>query len=178
MCPRPTARGSERDGAATTLGCGGPPDAHPPHLGPLLEVVPGELAGVLWTGYAALGDGPAYDASLHAVFLGFVMSMVFAHAPLIVPAVPRVPLPFRRGFYIHLALLHASLALRLVGGDLAGNATLWQGGRYRRRARDPAVPRSQRGCGAKRPTQAAIAADIKSRAGPAVHQARPTMTNR
>ena len=85
-------------------------------------------AGVLWTVYAALSDGPAYDASLHAVFLGFVMSMVFAHAPVIVPAVLRVPLPFRRGFYAHLALLHAALALRLLGGDLAGNTILWQWG--------------------------------------------------
>lgn len=85
-------------------------------------------AGVLWTASAPLGDGPAYDASLHAVFLGFVMSMVFAHAPVIVPAVLRVPLPFRRGFYAPLALLHASLALRVVGGDLAGNTVLWQWG--------------------------------------------------
>ena len=57
-----------------------------------------------------------------------MMSMVFAHAPLIVPAVLRVPLPFRRGFYVQLALLHASLALRLIGGDLAGNTPLWQAG--------------------------------------------------
>jgi hypothetical protein len=85
-------------------------------------------AGVLWTVYAALSDGPAYDASLHAVFLGFVMSMVFAHAPVIVPAVLRMPLPFRRGYYAHLALLHAALALRLLGGDLAGNTILWQWG--------------------------------------------------
>jgi hypothetical protein len=85
-------------------------------------------AGVLWTAYAALSDGPAYDASLHAVFLGFVMSMVFAHAPVIVPAVLRVQLPFSRGFYGHLVLLHLSLALRVIGGDLAGNIVLWQWG--------------------------------------------------
>jgi len=85
-------------------------------------------AGVLWTVYAALSDGPAYDASLHAVFLGFVMSMVFAHAPVIVPAVLRVPLPFRRGFYAYLVLLHLSLAVRLIGGDLAGSTPLWQWG--------------------------------------------------
>ena len=85
-------------------------------------------AGVLWTAYAPLADGSAYDASLHAVFLGFVMSMVFAHAPVIVPAVLRVPLPFRRGFYAHLVLLHLSLALRLIGGDLAGSTVLWQWG--------------------------------------------------
>ncbi len=86
------------------------------------------VAGVLWTAYAPMVDGPAYDAALHAVFLGFVMSMVFAHAPVIVPAVLRVSLPFRRGFYAHLALLHASLALRLLGGDLAGNLAAWQWG--------------------------------------------------
>lgn len=87
------------------------------------------VAGVLWTGYASMtGGGPAYDAQLHAVFLGFVMSMVFAHAPVIVPAVLRVSLPFHRDFYAHLALLHASLALRLLGGDLAGNLGAWQWG--------------------------------------------------
>jgi hypothetical protein len=85
-------------------------------------------AGVLWTTYAPLSDGAAYDASLHAVFLGFVMSMVFAHAPVIVPAVLRVPVPYTRGFYAHLGLLHLSLALRLLGGDLAGSTTLWRWG--------------------------------------------------
>jgi len=86
------------------------------------------VGGALWALRAPLSDGPAYDAALHAVFLGFVMSMVFAHAPVIVPAVLRVALPFRHRFYIHLLLLHASLAVRLLGGDLAGNQTLWQWG--------------------------------------------------
>lgn len=85
-------------------------------------------AGVLWTVDAALYAGPAYDAELHAVFLGFVMSMVFAHAPVIVPAVLRVQLPYHRGFYAQLALLHVSLAVRLIGGDLLGNDALWQWG--------------------------------------------------
>ncbi len=86
------------------------------------------VAGVLWALSGSMLDGPAYDAQLHAVFLGFVMSMIFAHAPVIVPAVLRMPLPFHRGFYAHLALLHASLALRLLGGDLVGNTRLWQWG--------------------------------------------------
>ncbi|MDE3131162.1 MAG: hypothetical protein KGL16_08395 [Acidobacteriota bacterium] len=85
-------------------------------------------AGVLWTVAAAVADGPAYDASLHAVFLGFVMSMVFAHAPVIVPAVLRVQLPYSRGFYAQLALLHLALALRLIGGDLFGSRALWRWG--------------------------------------------------
>jgi hypothetical protein len=86
------------------------------------------IAGALWMGRGLTPGGFAYDAQLHALFLGFVMSMVFAHAPVIVPAVLRVRLPFRRRFYVHLALLHASLALRIVGGDLAGNLRLWQWG--------------------------------------------------
>jgi hypothetical protein len=45
-----------------------------------------------------------------------------------VPAVLRLALPFHRGFYAHLALLHLTLALRVVGGDLAGNTNLWQWG--------------------------------------------------
>lgn len=85
-------------------------------------------AGVLWTLDVSFVDGPAYDAALHAVFLGFVMSMVFAHAPVIVPSVLRVPLPFHRGFYVHLVLLHASLVLRLAVGDWAGSFVLWQWG--------------------------------------------------
>ncbi len=56
------------------------------------------------------------------------MSMVFAHAPVIVPAVLRVPVPYTRGFYAQLALLHLALALRLLGGDLAGSTALWQWG--------------------------------------------------
>jgi hypothetical protein len=76
------------------------------------------VAGILWIGYADdLVAGPKYDAMLHAVFLGFVFSMIFAHAPVIFPSLSGLALPFRRGFYFHFALLHGSLLLR-VGGDL------------------------------------------------------------
>jgi hypothetical protein len=69
-----------------------------------------------------------YDVALHTVFLGFVMSMIFGHAPVIVPAVLNVRLPFRRWFYLHVALLHAALLVRLVGGDAAGSRLAWQVG--------------------------------------------------
>ena len=85
-------------------------------------------AGILWTAYAALSDGPGLRRLAARGVPRVRMSMVFAHAPVIVPAVLRVQLPFRRGFYVHLGLLHASLALRLVGGDLAGSTALWQWG--------------------------------------------------
>ncbi len=86
------------------------------------------VAGFIWLLDAPTSDGFAYDAALHAVFLGFVISMVFAHAGVIVPAVVRVPLRYSPLFYAHLLLLHLSLALRLIGGDLAGNVTAWQWG--------------------------------------------------
>lgn len=73
------------------------------------------LAGILWVG-GRLAPGPiTYDAALHAVFVGFVLSMVFAHAPVIVPAVARIELPFHAVWWAPLVLLHASLALRIGG---------------------------------------------------------------
>jgi len=84
------------------------------------------LGGAIWMGIGASVAGLGYDAMLHTIFLGFVMSMVFGHAPVIVPAVLRVPLPYRPRFYAHLALLHVGLLVRVVGGDLLGIVGLWQ----------------------------------------------------
>ena len=61
----------------------------------------------------------AYDATLHAILLGFVFSMVFGHAPIIFPAVLRVAVPYHPTFYLPLLLLHLSLVVRL-GGDASG----------------------------------------------------------
>lgn len=73
--------------------------------------------GVFWA--TPLRDAPlGYDATLHAVLLGFVMSMVFAHAPIILPAVGRIRVRYSPVLYVPLALLHASLAAR-IAGDLA-----------------------------------------------------------
>src|SRR5690606_18114264 len=83
--------------------------------------------GVIWLAGGDLGGSLGmYDAGLHAVFLGFVMSMIFGHAPVIVPAVLRVRLPFHPYFYVHLALLHVSLLVRLLGGDALGSSVLWR----------------------------------------------------
>jgi hypothetical protein len=90
------------------------------------------LAGYLWlalggiVGLAVGGvfAGVLYDALLHAIFLGFVFSMIFGHAPIILPAVLRIALPYRPSFYAHLILLHGSLVLR-IASDLAA----WPPGR-------------------------------------------------
>jgi hypothetical protein len=75
------------------------------------------LSGLLSLSFGGVVAGFHYDAILHAVFVGFVMSMIFAHAPIIFPAITGKPIPFRAVFYLHLALLHLSLLLR-VGSDL------------------------------------------------------------
>ena len=77
---------------------------------------------VLMVAFSPLESGLRYDAVLHSFFLGFIFSMIFGHAPVIFPGVLGLRIPFRRPFYLHLALLHAGLALR-VGGDLAGSLT-------------------------------------------------------
>lgn len=93
------------------------------------------LAGYVWLFVGGLtwlivGDPgrsvATYDVTLHAVFLGFVMSMIFGHAPVIVPAVLGVRLPFKPWFYAHVALLHAALVLRLLVGDGFGSTLAWQ----------------------------------------------------
>jgi hypothetical protein len=84
------------------------------------------VGGACWLLFGATPGGPAYDAMLHAVFLGFVMSMVFGHAPIILPAVLGTPLPFRPRFYVHLGLLHLGLLLRIGAGDLFGVEAAWR----------------------------------------------------
>jgi hypothetical protein len=73
------------------------------------------LAGYVWLalGGALVSAAIAYDAALHAIFVGFVFSMVFGHAPVILPAVLRVRFPYHRALYLPLGLLHASLAVRI-----------------------------------------------------------------
>jgi hypothetical protein len=73
------------------------------------------ISGVLQLYFGALYAGPYYDAALHAVFVGFVMPMIFGHAPIIFPAILGAPITYRRAFYIHLILLHLSLIVRLFG---------------------------------------------------------------
>jgi hypothetical protein len=85
------------------------------------------IGGALLAGPGAAYGGFRWDSAAHAVFLGFVFSMVFGHAPVIVPAVARAAVRYHWSFYVPLALLHLSVAVR-VAGDLAENAALRAGG--------------------------------------------------
>lgn len=61
-------------------------------------------------------SGLLYDPAVHSFFLGFVFSMIFAHAPIILPGVLKITInPFNRSLYIWFILLQLSLALRIVG---------------------------------------------------------------
>jgi len=82
------------------------------------------LAGLAWAA-TALGVAAARDTALHALGLGFIVSMMMGHAPVILPAVARVKLQFSPLFYLPLALLHLSLLLRLGGGAVAPALRSW-----------------------------------------------------
>lgn len=83
------------------------------------------VAGAIWLLGGPALDGVRYDAVLHAVFLGFALSMIMAHAPVILPAVLRRPLPYHPALIAPAALLHVSLALRLWVGDALGSHGAW-----------------------------------------------------
>jgi hypothetical protein len=70
------------------------------------------IAGLAWS---LQGAGvAARDVALHALGLGFVLSMIFGHAPIILPAIARLNLRFGVYYYLPLALLHASLLVRFA----------------------------------------------------------------
>ena len=102
------------------------------------------IAWCLLLGYVWLGVGGVlrvlspyvsvtnmYDAMLHTIFLGFVMSMIFGHAPIILPAVLGRPMAYHWSFYAHWGLLHLALVLRvacdLVTGPVAFSLWQWAG---------------------------------------------------
>ncbi|GEL20802.1 hypothetical protein [Pseudonocardia asaccharolytica] len=86
------------------------------------------VAGAIWLLAGAAPDGARYDAVTHAVFLGFTISMIMAHAPVILPAVLRRPLPYHPVMIAPAVLLHVSLAVRLWAGDAHGIHPAWQVG--------------------------------------------------
>ncbi len=57
-----------------------------------------------------------YDALLHSFFVGFVMMMILAHAPIIFPSLLHIKItPYHPIMYVWLFALHVSLLLRIYG---------------------------------------------------------------
>jgi hypothetical protein len=96
------------------------------------------LAGYAWLGFGgliaiwqgAVYAGPAYEIILHAFLLGFVFSMIFGHAPIILPAITGLRLNYTPIFYAHLSLLHVTLAYRVYGSLSGDFAARQQGGLF------------------------------------------------
>lgn len=86
------------------------------------------VAALYWLAAGVQVEGRGYDLVVHSVMLGFAISMVMAHAAVILPAVLRRPLPYRAVMWAPLVLLHVGLLLRVGAGDLAGRHTTWQVG--------------------------------------------------
>jgi hypothetical protein len=80
------------------------------------------LAGYFWLGLAGLlllvaPPGVtvfSYDATVHAVTIGFILSMIFGHAPIILPAVTGLRVRYSAAAYVPLVLLHLSVLLRIA----------------------------------------------------------------
>jgi len=94
------------------------------------------LIGYMWLGVGgvigiwkgALYAGPDYATMLHAFLLGFVFSMIFGHAPIILPGITGLRLNYTPLFYGHLFLLHTALIYRTYGSlTLDLTAQQWGG---------------------------------------------------
>ncbi|BDO43020.1 hypothetical protein [Cellulomonas sp. NTE-D12] len=83
------------------------------------------VPALVWMVHGRVFSGFGYDAVVHALTIGFVMSMVVAHAPVIVPAVARRPLPYHPVMWAVWGMLHVGLAIRLVA-DARTSVGAWQ----------------------------------------------------
>lgn len=85
------------------------------------------LAGYFWLGAAGLlllvtppgTTAFSYDAVVHAIAIGFILSMILGHAPIILPAVTGLRIRYNAAAYAPLFLLHLSVLLR-ISADLLG----------------------------------------------------------
>ncbi|WP_188042949.1 hypothetical protein [Changpingibacter yushuensis] len=93
----------------------------------ILAYVWGLVSAGVWIVSGPVWAGFQYDAAVHSLTIGFALSMVIAHAPVIIPAIVRRPLPYHPAMWAVAGLLHAGLLIRVIAG--AREATVpWQFG--------------------------------------------------
>lgn len=73
------------------------------------------VGALLMITFDGIPSGWRYDAMVHALFAGFVLSMIVAHAPIVVPAVVGIAIAYRRVLYAPVILLQLSVATRIAG---------------------------------------------------------------
>ncbi len=74
------------------------------------------LPSALWITAPPVFSGYGYDAIVHALTVGFAVSMVIAHAPVIIPSVIRREVPYHLAMWVPLVLFHMSLLIRFLAG--------------------------------------------------------------
>lgn len=85
------------------------------------------VPALVWVVRGPVLAGFGYDVVVHALTIGFVMSMILAHAPVIVPAIVRRPLPYHPVLWAVWALLQAGLLVRVVSAARESTGA-WQTG--------------------------------------------------
>jgi uncharacterized protein involved in response to NO len=84
------------------------------------------IAGLLLIGFGPVYAGFQYDAIIHAISVGFVFSMVFGHAPVILPALTGRQVTFTPMLYLPLIILHLSITVRVLSDlSLSFDGRLW-----------------------------------------------------
>ena len=73
------------------------------------------VAGLTWVVVGRPVATGHYDVVVHGTFLGFAMSMIMAHAPIIFPTVLARPLPYRPAMWVPLTVLHLGMLVRVIG---------------------------------------------------------------
>lgn len=90
------------------------------------------LSGYFWLAVSATVwclygfNGAAYDVVIHTVTIGYALSMVMAHASIILPGVLHRQLPYHPLMYLPLGALHGGLIVRVLTAHLGGLS--WQVG--------------------------------------------------
>ena len=88
-------------------------------------------AALWWCSVRLLREGGARWLLLHQLLLGFALAnhtMVIAHAPVILPAVIRRPLPYHPSMWVTLIVLQIGLIFRVAIGDGLGVQLAWEVG--------------------------------------------------
>lgn len=75
------------------------------------------VASVVWLMAQDPTAGYVYDLVVHAVTIGCVMSMIIAHAPIIIPSLIHRDVPYHPIMWLILLLLHIALAFRVFGAS-------------------------------------------------------------
>ncbi len=83
------------------------------------------VAALVWVVGGPALSGYRYDTVVHTLTIGFVLSMVLGHAPVIVPAIARRPLPYHPVMWAVAGMLHAGLLVRVLAGARAAEGP-WQ----------------------------------------------------